>query len=53
MQVVPSKDTETRYAQPEKEMLVIVFTLKHFNQYTFLVGKYASKTTASHWGLFY
>ena len=28
-------DTETRYAQIEKEMLAIVFSLERFNQYTF------------------
>ena len=28
-------DTEARYAQIEKEMLVIVFALERFNQYTF------------------
>ena len=28
-------DTETRYAQIEKEMLAIVFSLKKFHQYTF------------------
>ena len=29
------KETETRYAQIEKEMLAIVFSFKRFNQYTF------------------
>ena len=28
-------ETETRYAQIEKEMLAIVFSLQHFNQYAF------------------
>ena len=28
-------DTETRYAQIEKEMLAVVFSLEKFNQYTF------------------
>ena len=28
-------DTETQYAQIEKEMLAIVFSLERFNQYTF------------------
>lgn len=28
-------DTETRYAQTEKEMLAIVFVLERFNQHTF------------------
>lgn len=29
-------DTETRYAQTEKEMLAIVLVLEHFNQHTFV-----------------
>ena len=29
-------DTETRYAQTEKEMLAIVFVLERFNQHTFV-----------------